>query len=171
MGARASYVHLGLGSMSRPDACSPEDRHDFMAGLSYLLKAAPNVRLLPQGASTMLPTLASTSKANLPLPPPTRGFLAMLSGMCHVHCALSLCSCHSIHPGHCLSSKPLQTLLPSLRPLGLRSAPTGYCVPGHLPVPLSSTRPSPAGRSSCHCFCALDSTPAPDSGAQHLLGR
>ena len=100
-----------------------------MAGLSYLLKAAPNAHLLPQGAFTMFPTLASMSKANLPLPSPTRGFLVMISGIHHSCCALSLCSCRPFHPEHCLSSKPLQTLLSSLQPSGLRSAPTDYCMP------------------------------------------
>lgn len=147
MGARASYIHLGLGSMSRPDACSPEDRHDFTAGLSYLLKAAPNVRLLPQGAFTMLPTLASTSKANLPLPPPTRGFLVVLSGMRHVHRALSLCSCHSSHPGHCLSSKPRQTLLPSLGRLASEVPPLATVCQDICPHPSPPPDPRLLGES------------------------
>lgn len=94
---------------------------------------------------TMLPTPASTS-ANLPLPPPTRGFRTLSWNV-----PRRLCSEPLLLPFHPPGALPILKASPNSPPqsaaASLRSAPTGYCVPGHLPVTLLLPPDPPAGRS------------------------
>ena len=108
-------------------------------------------------------------------PHPPRCFLLISSGVHHALCALSLrCYC-ALHPEYCslpiLKASPNhpswpETILASEMP-PLTTVCRDIC-------PCPSPPPDPLllqGQSSCRRFCGVNSNPAPDSGAQHLLGE
>lgn len=121
-------------SLGSPHSPAEEDRHDFMAGLSY-----PSSRQLPTSVffprvPPHAPPPPSIPSANLPPPTHDReAFCNALWAMPHCLSASDLCSAipSTGHPSSASPNSPPQSAAAALK-----CPPTGYCgLPGHLPVP------------------------------------